>query len=56
MVLVCQAFDGYPWALWFWIIRSVWFRIYRSDEGGQRIGRKIRFAGDSRLLRAAWVW
>ena len=41
MVLVCQAFDGYPWAVCFQNCSSVWFRKLMSNEGGQRGGRRM---------------
>lgn len=42
MVLVWQASDGHPWAVWFPISRSVLFRSHKSDEGGQRGSRSMK--------------
>jgi hypothetical protein len=41
MSQVCQASDAYLWILWFQIFISMWFRIFRTDEGGQRVIRKM---------------
>lgn len=40
-----QAPDGY--------FLAIWFRSSRSDEGGQRGGRRTEISSDSRMLRAA---
>ena len=37
MICVWQAFDGYPWAVWFWICSIVWFRSLRWTENGRRM-------------------
>lgn len=38
---VWQSSDGYLCAVWFWTCKSVRFRRFRSDEGGQRGGRNM---------------
>lgn len=46
MVLVRHVSGVYPCAVWFWICwsvkfripRSVWFKSFRSDEGGRGTG------------------
>lgn len=40
MVLVWQASDGYLWAVWFWISRSVWFRNHRSIQVAGKVPRE----------------
>lgn len=55
MVLVWQASDRYPWAVWFRSGSSLWVRRLRSDEDGQRGGRRMLSPLDGRLFRAAWL-
>lgn len=49
-----QACDKYPQIVWCQISRSAWLRIHRSDEDGQRAGRRLEVCRDIRQLRAAW--
>ena len=52
MVLVWQTSDRYPWPVWFWTGKSVWFRDLRSDEGGHRGGgRMVVWAGFVFLMK-----
>lgn len=56
MILVWQASHGYPCTVWFETCKSIYFRSLRSNEHGQRGGRRMQVSLGQKAAQGGLAW